>query len=89
MRSQLLAKCDNCQYEVDQILSKYGVEHPRARIETSRSKYGFVDIHIMDPDFVDVELSDRIDAVWKILEELSEEVLGYLGTMRLRAPGEI
>src|SRR5437588_68444 len=58
--------------------SRYGVHHPKAKIEAYRYNPASIRIRIIDPDFAHKGLVEREEMVWPILEELPEDILSQL-----------
>src|SRR5436190_24205581 len=73
---------------VMKVLAKYEAQHPRAEIEGFRQGSFSIRIRIVDPDFANLSRTDRHDAIWKLLDELPEEVLSNLSTILLLTPEE-
>jgi stress-induced morphogen len=73
---------------VMKVLAKYQAQHPRAEIEAYRQNTVSIRVRIIDPDFAQVSRADRHDVVWKLLDELPEEIQSDLSTILLLTPDE-
>ena len=70
------------------VLAKYESQHPRAEIVAYRQNSVFIRIRIIDPDFGNVSRTDRHNEVWRVLDELPEEIQSDLSTVLLLTPDE-
>ncbi len=69
-------------------LEKYAKNHPRARIEAYRHNNVSVRIRVVDPDFKGVGRADREDDLWKLLNDLPEEVVAEISLLIMVTPAE-
>ncbi len=81
-------KTDDYLDAVMKVLAKYESRHPRAEIEGFRQNSVSIRIRIVDPDFANVSRTDRHDEVWRVLDELPEEIQSHLSTILLLTPDE-
>ena len=70
------------------VMAKYESQHPRAEFEGYRQNSVSIRIRIVDPDFAGVSRTDRHNAVWRVLDELPEEIQSHLSTILLLTPDE-
>jgi stress-induced morphogen len=70
------------------VLAKYESQHPRAEIVGYRQNSVSIRIRIVDPDFANISRTDRHDTVWRVLDELPEEIQSHLSTILLLTPDE-
>lgn len=73
---------------VGQILRSYEGQHPRARIEAYRRDSASIRVRIIDPDFEGLDRAKRHEEVWRLLDELPEDVLSHLSVLLLLTPRE-
>jgi stress-induced morphogen len=73
---------------VGKILRVYEDRHPRARIEAYRRDSASIRIRIIDPDFEGLDRAKRHGDVWRLLDELPEDVLSHLSLLLLLTPKE-
>jgi len=88
MSLKIRGESDSDLDAVMKVLAKYESQHPRAEIELFRQSSFSIRIRVVDPDFANFSRTDRHDAIWKLLEELPEEVLSNLSTILLLTPEE-
>ena len=73
---------------VGKILRTYEDRHPRARIEAYRQDSASIRVRIIDPDFEGLDRANRRENAWRLLDDLSEDVLSRLNLLLLPAPRE-
>jgi stress-induced morphogen len=88
MSLKVLGRTDDYLDAVMKVLANYEAQHPRAQIEGRRQNSVSIRIRIVDPDFANVSRTDRHDAVWRVLDELPEEILSQLTSILLFTPEE-
>jgi hypothetical protein len=82
------AKPDAEVSQVLDVLSSYEQAHPRAMIEGRRQNPVAIRVRIIDPDFEGIDLVDREDEIWPLLQKLPEEVFANLTMLLLLTPEE-
>lgn len=70
------------------VLGKYKVLHPKARIDAYRRYAHSIRIRIIDPDFSGINRADRHNAVWRFLKEMPDDVVGQISLLVLVTPKE-
>lgn len=88
MSMKLRGTTDKYLEAVMEVLAKYEAQHPHAEIEGYRQNSVSLRIRIVDPDFAGVSRTDRHNTVWRILDELPEEIQSHLSTILLLTPDE-
>ena len=88
MPLEVRGRSDDYLNAVMQSLKKYEAQHPRAEIAGYRQNSVSIRIRIVDPDFANVSKTDRHNAVWRVLDELPEEIQSHLSTILLLTPEE-
>lgn len=74
--------------QITAILKAYQAEHDRAQVDVYRQNSVSVRIRIIDPDFHGLERSQRHAVVWRLLEQLPEDVQADISMLVLLAPNE-
>jgi len=69
-------------------LSAHKKAHPDAKIDIQRQNSVSIRIRITDPDFKGLDLVERDNQLWKILETLPEDVLSQICLLLLLTPEE-
>jgi hypothetical protein len=67
---------------------KYLPRHPRAEFAVYRASPANVHIRILDPDFRGVDIPERDDMAWEVLDELPDEVVSDISVVLLLPPEE-
>ncbi len=80
---------DGILKQIVRALEEYGASRPTATIEAYRHNSVSVRIRIIDPDFVGQSLADREDELWKILDQLPEDVEAEISLLILLTPTEL
>lgn len=88
MPVQVRGASDAILNAVMEALREYEADHPRAEIEGFRQNSVAIRVRIIDPDFRGVSRAERHEAIWRVLEDLPEEVQSQLSTILLLAPNE-
>jgi len=70
------------------VLKAYQAEHDQARVDAYRQNSVSVRIRVIDPDFQGLEKSQRHAAVWRLLEQLPEDIQADISMLVLLAPSE-
>jgi stress-induced morphogen len=86
-------KRDNDRADLDEqtirdALSEHKKAHPGAKTDIQRRNSVSIRIRITDPDFEGLDLVERDNQVWKILEKLPEDVLSQISLLLLLTPKE-
>jgi hypothetical protein len=71
------------------VLDEHRREHSHARVDIYRYNRVSVRIRIVDPDFEGIDLGDREDQVWTLLEKLPDEVKADITFVLLLTPSEL
>lgn len=77
--------------QVEQILaalSRYQDAHPNAQMDVRRRNPVSIRIRIIDPDFQGMDRVDREPELWRILEQLPEEIFANVTMLLLLTPEE-
>jgi stress-induced morphogen len=69
-------------------LDEHKRAHPGAEIDIQRQNSVSIRIRITDPDFKGLDLVERDNQLWKILEKLPEDVLSQISLLLLFTPEE-
>jgi stress-induced morphogen len=88
MPSKIRGTTDQDLDAVMKVLSKYESKHSSADIEAYRQGPVSIRVRVVDPDFDKISRTDRHEAVWQVLDELSEDVLSQISTLLLLTPDE-
>ncbi len=70
------------------VLREYESMHRGARIEAYRLDSASIRVRIVDPDFEGLDRAKRHEDVWRLLDELPEDVLSHLSRLLLLTPKE-
>jgi stress-induced morphogen len=89
MAKRLNKASDSVVSRIEDALKKYGVQHTRAAINVYRQNSAAIRIRIIDPDFSGLDLVERDTRLWRILDELPEEVLNEITLLLLLTPEEV
>src|SRR5207244_950501 len=65
---------------------KYLPRHPKAEFSVFRSSPANVHIRILDPDVRGVDIPERDDMAWEVLDELPDEVVSDISVVLLLPP---
>ncbi|HKI20797.1 MAG TPA: hypothetical protein VKA15_23095, partial [Isosphaeraceae bacterium] len=79
-------KADIQVQQICDTLEEFKSAHPRAKIEIQRKNSVSIRIRIIDPDFKGLDLVERDNQLWKILENLPDEVLSQISLLLLLTP---
>lgn len=66
----------------------FHLDHPQAVIDVYRYNSACVRIRIIDPSFAGMEIQDREQMVWPILERLPDEIVGQISVLLTIPPEE-
>jgi hypothetical protein len=69
-------------------LAKYEAQHPHAEIEAYRQNSVSIRIRIIDPDFSNLDKTERHNEIWRFLDDLPEEIQSHVSTILLLTPNE-
>ena len=73
---------------VVQALGAYKKAHPRAEIDVHRHNSVSIRIRIIDADFQGLDLVERDNEIWKILDRLPDDVRSEITLVLLLTPRE-
>jgi hypothetical protein len=79
---------DKVLKQIVQALEAYAEEHPAAEIETYRQNSVSVRVRVIDPAFAGQSRSRREVELWRILEQLPQDVLADVSLLLLLTPDE-
>jgi stress-induced morphogen len=79
---------DSDAKKIRDALSQHKKAHPEAEIDIQRQNSVSIRIRITDPDFKGLDLVERDNQLWKILEKLPEDVLSQISLLLLFTPEE-
>lgn len=79
---------DTTLKQIAEILEAYQADHDRAQVDVYRQNPVSVRIRIIDPDFRGLDKSQRHAAIWRLLEQLPEDVQADISMLVLLAPSE-
>jgi stress-induced morphogen len=82
------AKGDRQIEQIRQVLSDYARAHAKARIDIQRQNNVSIRIRIIDPDFKGMDRVDRDTLLWKVLDQLPEDVISNITLLLLLTPPE-
>lgn len=68
--------------------AKYLPQHPRAEFAVFRYDPASVHIRVLDPDFAGVDIPEREDMVWQVLDTLPDPVVQDISILLLLPPDE-
>jgi len=88
MAVKIRGESDEIIHQFVQALERYQAAHPKAKIEIYRQNHVSLRVRIIDPDFKGIAVVDRHDLVWKLFEDLPEEVQWELSVLLLLTPQE-
>jgi hypothetical protein len=74
--------------QIEAALAPYSNDHGRAIIEVRRRSDVSIRIRIIDPDFKRLDLVEREEELWPLLETLPEDVLTQITMLILVTPDE-
>ena len=75
--------------QIVEALKKYGESHPASQISVYRQNSVSVRVRIVSPEFNGVGRAQRDEELWKVLEELPEEVVAEISVLLLLTPREV
>src|SRR5438552_1496173 len=70
------------------VLEQYRQHHPRAKIDAYRKNAWDIRVRIIDPDFAGIDLKERFDMAYLVLDQLPEEVFTDIAQLVLVTPTE-
>jgi hypothetical protein len=73
---------------IREALSEHKRLHRNATIDIQRLNSVSIRIRIIDPDFKGLDLVERDNQLWKILDKLPEDVLSQISLLLLLSPEE-
>ena len=73
---------------VDILKRDYAPLHKKSKVESYRQNFASIRICVIDPDFQGMNLSERDERVWKILERLPDEIQSQITMLVLLTPKE-
>lgn len=73
---------------VAEVLEQYKAAHPRAEVDVRVHEDWAIRIRIVAPDFIGQDLVERENEVWKLLEQLPDEVFCDITMLLLLTPKE-
>jgi hypothetical protein len=79
---------DKVLKQIVQALEAYRADHEAAEIETYRQNSVSVRIRVIDPAFAGQSRSRREEELWRILEQLPQDVLADVSLLLLLTPEE-
>jgi stress-induced morphogen len=79
---------DHDEQNIRDALSEHMKAHPGAKIDVQRRNSVSIRIRIIDPDFKSLDLVQRDNQLWKILEKLPEDLLSRISLLLLMTPNE-
>jgi stress-induced morphogen len=71
------------------VFEDYEKAHPSADVEVYRQNWSSLRIRVIDPDFKGMDMVERDDAIWKILEQAPEDVQSQITFLLLLRPQEM
>jgi|SRR5205809_656109 len=74
--------------QISEALRRYSLAHPQAAIEAYRQNSVSVRIRVIDSDFSGMTRVEREEELWKILEQLPEDVVAEVSLLLLLTPEE-
>ena len=74
--------------QIARVLEKYSETHPGADVEAYRQDEYCVHIRIIDPAFKGVSRARREDDLWRLLEEVPDDVVADINVLLLLTPEE-
>ena len=77
-----------CEKILRLLRKTYLPEHPYAEFAVYRYNSASVHIRILDPDFAGMDIPEREDMVWKVLDELPDPVVQDISVLLLLPPEE-
>ena len=83
MTLEIRGKSDGAMELVREALSQYEAQHPAAQIVIYRQNSVSLRIRIIDPDFAATTRADRHDVVWRLFEELPDDVQSQISILLL------
>lgn len=89
MSVDVRGETDNDLSAVKTVLAKYEAAHPYAEIVEYRQNSVSISIRIVDPGFAGMSRTDRHNEVWRILDELPEEIQSQISVVLLLTPDEV
>lgn len=82
-------KTDTGTTMVEEILkAQYASGHSRAQVSVYRYNPVSIRIRVVDPDFHGVNHATREDIIWKVLEQLPEDIISDISVCLLITPEE-
>ncbi len=88
MQLQVRGKTDESLDALMNKLAEYQLKHPHAEIEIYRQNSVSIRFRIVDPDFSGISKTERHNLIWKLLDELPDEVQADITTVLLLTPEE-
>lgn len=79
---------DEVLNQIVQALKKYNAAHPRAKIEVYRQNSVSVRVRVIASEFKGTSRAEREDDLWRVLDELPEEVVAEISLLLMFTPDE-
>jgi hypothetical protein len=79
---------DPVMKQIVEALKRYDNGHPRAATEVYRQNSVSVRIRVINPDFANLTRAQREEELWKVLNQLPEEVAAEVSLLLLLTPEE-
>jgi hypothetical protein len=77
-----------CERILRLLRKAYLPDHPHAEFAIFRYNSASVHVRILDPDFAGVDIPEREDMAWKVLDELPDAVVQDISVLLLLPPEE-
>jgi stress-induced morphogen len=79
---------DEVLQRIAQALQGYDAAHPRAKIDVYRQNSVSVRIRIIASDFKGKSRAEREDDLWRLLDQLTEELIAEISLLLMLTPEE-
>jgi len=79
---------DESLKQIVKVLKKYNAAHPQAEVEVYRQNSVSVRVRVIDAHFEGKSRAAREEELWKLLEQLPEEVVSEISLLLLLTPEE-